>query len=320
MLQVCDSRDIWVVIILQHTDKIIHKMHTRLSPGTYVVAVSGGVDSVVLLDLLQKQPDLKLVVAHYDHGIRPDSDQDKRLVKERAEYYGLPFVSRQGHLGADASEALARRERYKFLHEVRKAADAKAVVTAHHQDDVVETAVMNLLRGTGRRGLSSLRSTDVIVRPLLRRNKEEIKAYALSRNLPWREDSTNTDLAYRRNYIRHVILPKLSHQQKQALLELIHKAHDLNDEIEAQLINHLHVRLHDDQLERKWFIQLSHNVAREVIYAWLRRHRIKDIDARRLELIVVAAKAYHPGRRIDVDVRHVLWVQRDYLALRHIDR
>ena len=135
---------------------------------------------------------MRLTVAHYDHGIRSDSAEDRRLVQALAREYGLPFVYHSGRLGTGASEAVARQARYGFLHAVRRASAAQAVITAHHQDDVLETAILNLLRGTGRRGLGSLKSTDVVKRPLMAVSKNELLRYAEREGLRWREDSTNS--------------------------------------------------------------------------------------------------------------------------------
>ena len=104
----------------------------------YIVAVSGGVDSMVLLDMMVRAGAGELVVAHFDHGIRPDSHHDAAFVKKIAEQYGLPFESRREVLGETASEALARERRYAFLRHVAKKHNAQ-IVTAHHLDDLVET-------------------------------------------------------------------------------------------------------------------------------------------------------------------------------------
>src|SRR5689334_6585659 len=116
-------------------------------PGHYVVAVSGGVDSMALLHMLNSRPDLKLTVAHFDHGIRDDSAQDLLLVEKVAKSYGRPFVFKAGRLGPDASEAGARTARYRFLRQVLRDCGAKAIITGHHQDDLLETAILNMLRG-----------------------------------------------------------------------------------------------------------------------------------------------------------------------------
>src|SRR5438309_11792005 len=95
-------------------------MELQIMPGKYVLAVSGGVDSMVLLDLLAAQPGIELIVAHFDHGIREDADADRQLVEAAATRYGLPFVAARGQLGAQASEATAREARYRFLQQVRQ--------------------------------------------------------------------------------------------------------------------------------------------------------------------------------------------------------
>src|SRR5690606_41547248 len=110
-------------------------------------AVSGGIDSVVLLDMLSHVPGLKLVVTHFDHGIRPDSAQDAVFVEELAAHYGLPFETKRVELGTKASEELARRHRYAFLRDVAARYNAK-IITAHHADDVIETVAINHIRGT----------------------------------------------------------------------------------------------------------------------------------------------------------------------------
>jgi tRNA(Ile)-lysidine synthetase-like protein len=105
----------------------------HLSDGRYVVAVSGGVDSVALLDILRQQTGLELIVAHFDHGIRKDSCQDRLLVEQLAKRYGLTFVYEEAKLGPRTSEETARRARYAFLNKVMREHQAVAIVTAHHQ-------------------------------------------------------------------------------------------------------------------------------------------------------------------------------------------
>lgn len=295
-------------------------MELMVAPGKYVVAVSGGVDSMALLHALRGRPDLKITVAHFDHGIRPDSAEDRRLVQAAAQAYGLPFVYATADLGPGTSEAAAREARYRFLHSVKTASGAQGIITAHHRDDVLETAVINILRGTKRKGLSALRSTDTIVRPLLHLPKQSIRGYAQKHNLAWREDSTNQDVNYLRNYIRHMVLPRLQPAQRAQLLKIIKQAQRTNDQIDGHLINHLHVQLSDDRLARYWFGQLPHAVAREVLQAWLRRHKIKNMDAKLLERVVVAAKTYRAGQRIVVDGSHELLVGQRELALSCTDR
>ena len=166
----------------------------------YVVAVSGGVDSVVLLDILSKQPDLELIVAHFDHGVRFDSGIDAIFVAGLAKKYGLKFELKREELGPDVSEDVARTRRYDFLRSVAKKHNAQ-LVTAHHADDVIETIAINLLRGTGWRGLAVLDSD--VVRLLTGVKKSEIIDYANDHKLMWHDDSTNFENKYLRNRVRH---------------------------------------------------------------------------------------------------------------------
>ncbi len=294
-------------------------MKIVIEPGCYVVAVSGGVDSMVLLDIVRQLPQLRLIVAHYDHGIREDSAADRALVQKVAAAHGLPFVYSEGNLGAMASEDAARRARYDFLHSVRVAAHAQAIITAHHQDDMLETAVINVIRGTGRRGLSSLSSRDYIMRPLLTFNKRQILRYAELHGLEWREDSTNSNEKYLRNYIRHRVMSRLTAEQQAALLVHIDAAKQLNDEIDSLLQAQLHVQPAAHQLGRQWFTGLSHTVAREVMASWLRAQGL-TFDSKKLQRLVVAAKTYAPGKQTDVSNGVSLVVSRQYLALVRADR
>lgn len=294
-------------------------MNISLQPGCYVVAVSGGVDSMVLLDLLHKQPQLRLVVAHFDHGIRQESAEDRALAQQTAQQLGLPFVYDEGRLGADASEAAARKARYEFLHAVRVGSNADAIVTAHHQDDMLETAIINMVRGTGRRGLSSLDSRDRVLRPLLKYSKKQIREYATDQGLTWHEDKTNQDEKYLRNYVRKNILNKLSISEQQDLLRHIETAKTLNEEIDSLLATQLHIQSKQNQIDRRWFVQLPHNVAAEVMAAWLRQNDL-PFNRRRIHDLVVAAKTYTPGKRADITKNVQMRVSARMLALEGLDR
>ncbi len=303
-------------------------MDINLPAGKYIVAVSGGVDSVVLLHLLaQKQNEeqrkqtveqdspLSLIVAHFDHGIREDSAEDRRLVQQLAGQYGLPFAYHEGKLGPDTSEAQARQARYAFLHEVRRSNRADGVITAHHQDDVLETIILNLLRGTGRRGLSSLKSTDVVKRPLLHVPKKELLRYAKREGLAWREDSTNADTRYLRNYIRHRILPRFADADREALLAINKRTATLNEVITKELLEYLQLQPGARQLDRHKFGALPPNVAREVMAEWLLTRTDAELSKQLLERLVGAAKTGRNGSKVDVNRGHWLKISRDLLTL-----
>lgn len=285
------------------------------SPGVYAVAVSGGVDSMVLLDVLTANPELRLVVAHLDHGIREDSQADRLLVQDEARRRQLPFVYEEAGLGAFTSEAEARKARYRFLRKVRQAAGASAIITAHHQDDVLETAVINILRGTNRKGLTALASTPSVLRPLLMVSKKELIKYAKDKNLPWHEDSTNQNDEYLRNYVRNRLLPRFSETDRKQMIDLIHSTRKTNQELDTLLVNHLHFQSRTGHLDRSSFNQLPHSVAREVMAAWLRGRGLHGFDSKTLERLVVAAKTAAPGKRFPVINHANMYVRQDHLAL-----
>jgi tRNA(Ile)-lysidine synthase TilS/MesJ len=222
-------------------------------------------------------------------------------------------------LGEKASEAQARQARYDFLHQVREATGARAILTAHHADDVLETAVHNILRGTGRRGLSSLQNTVHIVRPLTGRTKAELRNYAVLNQLKWREDPSNQDPRYARNYLRHHVLPRLSKAERERLHRHIQKAHELNLAIDALLANYLHTQPSLQILNRRSFIELPHAVAREVMAAWLRNNHV-TFDRKLLEQLVIAAKTMRIGKFMSLDKVHSLSITKDELALVRRDR
>jgi tRNA(Ile)-lysidine synthetase-like protein len=256
--------------------------------GKYVLAVSGGVDSVVLLDIMSKQPELELIVAHFDHGIRADSGIDAIFVAGLAKKYNLPFETKREELGVNASEDLARKRRYEFLRSVANKHQAR-LVTAHHADDVIETIAINLSRGTGWRGLSAMDSD--IVRLLTGTTKKEIIDYARRNQLDWREDSTNTDSKYLRNRLRPK-MSELNQDDKRQLLALwAHQKH-LKKQIEAEI-----KKLIGDgpEYSRYFFIHIDEASALEIL-----RHITKGFWTNpQMKKALHAIKTAHPGKKYE---------------------
>ena len=232
----------------------------KVSPKKYLIAVSGGVDSVVLLDMLAKKHE-NILVAHFDHGIRKDSKEDAIFVRQLAVKYGVKFFTKREELGANASEEKARRARYKFLRELSEKQNA-TIVTAHHLDDVVETIIINMVRGTGWRGLAVLNAED-IYRPLINFKKQEIINYAKQNNLKWREDSTNSLNVYMRNIVRHKI--DLSNEQKNELQILHQEQIRLAEEIKSEVTSLLKSIKNDNKISRYFINSIDQASAYEII-------------------------------------------------------
>jgi len=312
----------------------------KIPPGRYVLAVSGGVDSMALLDLLVKINQSTalntrdsglvtsdttraygLVVAHFDHGIREDSKLDRILVEKLARTHKLPFVYDEGNLSKDASEDKARTARYEFLRKVQKQTNSDGILTAHHLDDVMETATHNILRGTGRKGISSLKSVDGLVRPLLHLPKAHLLNYASNNKLEWREDSTNQDMAYRRNYIRHKFLPRLkelSPEKYMLLQQIIKRHHDLNVAIDNILTTFLHVQPSTSTLRRYDVITLPHSVARELVGEWLRLNGKRQFNRKQLEHTTVAIKTARTSTTLQLDSEHHIKFDQKHAHLKKV--
>jgi len=199
------------------TRVLAHIRENRLfrEPGEALVAVSGGVDSVALLDLLSdaaSELGLSLVVAHVDHGIQSDSPTVRQSVAALAEKYALPFESTELKLGPDATETEARRARYAWLHDVQRRRGAKYIVTAHHEDDQVETILLRGLRGSAPAGLAGIspRGRGGLVRPLLPFTRSELVAHVAEHGLPVYEDPANRDPRHLRSWVRTTLLPLLN--------------------------------------------------------------------------------------------------------------
>lgn len=290
-------------------------MNIAVPKGKYVVAVSGGVDSMVLLDVLAKLSGLKLVVAHFEHGIREDSDIDRQNVQAAAAARALPFVWERGHLGPQTSEARARQARYTFLRRIKHEQGADAIITAHHQDDRIETAILNMLRGTHRKGLSSLRSTDDVLRPFLHVTKQDLYEYAARHKIAWRTESTNESDRYLRNYIRRHLLHDIDEASLERLLSHIRKAAETNQIIDELLAAGIKQRAHGGTLERRWFTLLPYDVSCEVMAAWLRSMGIREFDRRLIQRLTVAAKVDKPGNLRDINAACLLEVGKTELQL-----
>src|SRR3989454_12015009 len=193
-----------------------HLQRARLlaQPGTAIVAVSGGTDSVALLDLLQAvaaERGLALVVAHADHGIQEASGDVGKWVGGLAARYGVPFELGELNLGPDATETTARRARYAWLALVKRRPAARYLVTAHHADDQVETILLRVLKGSGPAGLAGMpaRGRGGIVRPLLPFSRAELAAYVAQRELVFHDDPANRDPRHLRSCLRVTLLPQL---------------------------------------------------------------------------------------------------------------
>ena len=271
----------------------------------YVVAVSGGVDSMVLLHALHTKSPIagidpwrlleqgELIVAHFDHGIRSDSADDAAFVVATAQDIGIPVYTKREELGVGASEERARDRRYGFLKSIAAQHNAR-IVTAHHEGDIGETIAINLTRGTGWRGVAVLDASD-ISRPLLSLSKQEIISYAKANDVRWHEDSTNTDTRYLRNALRQKLFANQDTLRQLAAL----RSHQIQIKqlIEQEIVA---IDLGEYEVSRYFLSHCGDTVAIEVLRAICLRYGGSGLTIPQRQRLLHAIKVAKQGTTINV--------------------
>jgi tRNA(Ile)-lysidine synthase len=225
---------------LQKVKRTISRHQMTSDGDSVIVAVSGGPDSVCLLHILHELKDelrIRLVLAHFDHGLRPAEDEhETAFVHSLAQSLKLPFETAKGRLLAKRTrgsrEEVARNARYSFLERVRKKYKAQKIALGHNLNDQAETILMRLLRGSGPSGLTGIPPCrdHEIIRPLIEIERSEIEKYLKAEKLVTITDSSNLKTDYLRNKIRLELMPLLEEQQPQLASLLGQTAEILRDE------------------------------------------------------------------------------------------
>jgi tRNA(Ile)-lysidine synthase len=195
------------------------ELGTPRAGETVLVALSGGADSVALLDAMAETgrgQGFRVIAAHLDHHLRPDSPDDVIFCRNLCErlsvslHVGNADVRDRARREHGGLEAAAREERYGFLRRTAREVGAVAIALAHTRDDQAETLLLRLVRGSGSTGLGSMRArAGDVIRPLLEVSRPEVLGHLAARGLAWREDASNADTRLLRNRVRHELLPYL---------------------------------------------------------------------------------------------------------------
>ena len=203
----------------------------NLENSRILLAISGGKDSMTMLDLFNCFKDelkLDLVACHFNHSLREDADRDEKFVKSQCEKYGLKFYSKKEDVllysneNKLSTEEGARFLRYKFFDEVKRIENLEYIATAHNKNDLAETVIMRILRGTGINGLIGIQSErGDLIRPILNFSRDEIEKYIEENNIPFVEDKTNFEELYLRNKIRLNLFPILKNEYNLRILDAI---------------------------------------------------------------------------------------------------
>jgi tRNA(Ile)-lysidine synthase len=223
----------------------LEKLSPEYSTKKFILAISGGVDSMVLLDGFNKLA-LNIEVAHFNFQLRgKEADADEELVKEFCSKNNISFNKNTADTNAYAAEKglstqeAARELRYNWFFNLLKEKNADYIVTGHHADDSIETFFINLLRGSGIKGLCGIKNTQQIIRPLLPISRLDIEQYAKINNVLFRNDSSNESLKYKRNFIRKKIIPELNKEieaSSSSILKSIGHLTQANEYMEKKLV------------------------------------------------------------------------------------
>jgi len=263
------------------------KKHDSIRKKKLLLAISGGVDSMVLLDLMIKNS-VNIAVAHCNFSLREsESDQDQNFVidyckKNNILYYTQQFDTKKHAIENKKSiQVTARELRYQWFFDLKKKHDFDYIATAHHLDDSVETFFINLLRGTGIDGLVGISENESIIRPLLDFSKIEIEKYATENKLEWREDSSNSSDKYERNNIRNNIIPlfkKLNSNFLNSFSKTINHLKEIrsfSDEFSDEIIKKIVITKNNCNYLNinKLFIHKNYNF---ILYKWLSPYGFTD--------------------------------------------
>ena len=254
-----------------------------------VLGVSGGPDSMCMLDLFnnlrqsnnilieyencQKNPEpvaklpkkpgtggnFKIVVAHVNHMIRAEAKDDENYVKEYCKKNGIEFYSKSIEVEKIANnnkigtEEAGRKVRYEFFNEVAKQVNANKIAIAHNKNDRAETIIMNILRGSGVSGLKGIEpiKNNKYIRPLIECERTEIERYCIEQNLNPRIDKTNFENVYTRNKIRNIVIPYIKKEFNSNIIETIIRLSDLIKEDDEYIVNDVEKKYNDMCLGEK---------------------------------------------------------------------
>jgi len=289
-----------------------------------LVGVSGGIDSLALFSLLV-EAGYQVIVAHYNHSIRPEADEDALYVEQIANRFGCQFIGGKGDVKAIAAaerlslEAAARKARYTFLFEQAEVTQAQAVAVGHNADDQVETILLHILRGTGLAGVAGMQNRSFLpqfythiplVRPLLNIWRTDLELYCKENGLIPRFDATNADVEYTRNSIRHELLPILAEynpQIKTRLLSLSLRAREalsivddvVNDQYQQSLRDlDRDYRSFDRQAVKSMPATLRSELVRRAVREILSLH--DDVDQSAIMRAVDLADQSERSQRVDL--------------------
>lgn len=284
---------------------------------TIVCAISGGVDSMCLLDIV-KNYNVNIICAHVNHNLRNESFEEYEFVKNYCLSNNITFEGivldkiQSGNL-----ENEFRKKRYDFFEDLIKKYNAKYLLTAHHGDDLIETILMRIVRGSSINGYSgfekeSIRDNYSILRPLIYLTKDDLYKYAKDNNIEYREDKTNESDKYTRNRYRKYILPKLKEENKNVHKKFIKFSEELNNSYKFinKYINELLDKYYiNNKLDIKYISKLDEYIIKKLLFNILKdiyKDNINLINDNNINEIIKVIKSNKPNLNVDLPKNIVL--------------
>ena len=274
-----------------------------------ILAVSGGVDSMALLAMYAHAD---IIVAHVDHGTRKSSAEDANFVRQKCQEMGVKFYETKLGLGEGVSEELARKKRYEFLKTIQEK-EGGTLCTAHHLDDVLESIAINLIRGTGWRGLTPFYD-DELVRPFIisKMWKCDVLKFAGRHAVHYRQDPTNHETNYLRNRVREK-MTELDETTRADIIELFEKQNELRRKIEKLVTELAKQTVVGKNFHKKHlFLAADETVALEVLREICLMHGY-SLTRKQLGDFLLAIKTYAPHKKFNLPKNHFVTILKNYI-------
>ena len=274
-----------------------------------ILAVSGGIDSMALLAMYAHAD---IIVAHIDHGTRKSSAEDADFVRRKCQKLRVKFYETKLELGEGVSEELARKKRYEFLKTIQEK-EGGTLCTAHHLDDVLESIAINLIRGTGWRGLTPFYG-DELVRPFIisKMWKRDVLKFAGEHGVCFRQDPTNYETDYLRNRVREK-MSELDERARADIINLFEKQGELRNKIE-KLVTELAKQtvMGKNFYKKELFLTADEKVAIEVLREICLMHGY-SLTRKQLGDFLLAIRTYAPHKKFNLPKNHFVTILKNYL-------
>lgn len=317
-------------IMFENVDKFIEQTKMISAGDVIGVGFSGGSDSMALLHYLatnQQKFDIEVVAIHIDHGIRENSYIDADFAKEKAKELGVRFYKFRVDAPKLAKEknvsieTAAREARYGVFKTLLRKGLVDKIALAHHMQDQAETILMHIFRGSGvagAKGMEPIRE-NVYIRPMLTTSKEEINAYINENDLDYREDETNTDTSYNRNFIRNIVMKQVLTRWPNAVKAIASFGQAVSEDdeyINKQLYADAVIVEGDEaKIPTSYFFFDKPIVARIIFKAFKAIGITKDIERKHIDMILDLAKNLENGKRISLPFDAVAIKEYDYVTI-----